>query len=87
MLVQNGIDPHLPLVSETIDRLSRSEGQVAIDISDKDSLLTRVVENKLAVPDWQSFVSKIKSIFYGVKNEVRGGKNANYIPVLEEQVR
>lgn len=87
LLTQNGIDPHLPLVADEIERLTRPGGQVMIDIHDKESLITRVVENKLAVPDWQSFVPKLKEIFNAVKREVHGGKNANYIPVLEEQVR
>jgi hypothetical protein len=49
--------------------------------------LLQALQRRLAVPDWDSFTANVTSIYELVKRTEFGGKNADYISVLSEQVR
>ena len=38
------------------------------------------------MPDWEAFTANVTTIYDLVKRTEFGGKNADYIPVLHEQV-
>ena len=44
----------------------------------------QAIEHKLAVPDWSRFCDDIDAIYDDIKANVHSGKNASYIPILEE---
>jgi hypothetical protein len=50
-------------------------------------LFSQALQRRLAVPDWDSFTANVTSIYELVKRTEFGGKNADYISVLSEQVR
>lgn len=62
---------------------------VAIDVNalveqHPENLLSKALTNHLAIPRWKRFTSEIKGIFRSIRRHVKGGSNAQYIPVLAE---
>jgi len=62
---------------------------VAIDVNQlveqhPENLLSKALTNHLAIPRWKRFTSEIKGIFRKIRKSVKGGTNAQYIPVLAE---
>ena len=51
------------------------------------ALACQALQGRLAVPGWQDFVETISRIYDLVKRTEHGGKNADYISILSEQVR
>ena len=49
----------------------------------------QALQGRLAVPDWEAFTANVTTIYDLVKRTEPefGGKNADYIPVLHEQVK
>ena len=48
----------------------------------QDSMLSPLFNDTLAIKDMAGFVTEVEKIFKAVMNEVHGGKNASYIPIL-----
>ena len=47
----------------------------------------QALQGRLVVPDWEAFTANVTTIYDLVKRTEFGGKNADYIPVLHEQVK
>jgi glutaminase len=83
ILRSNGLDPESTHVAAELEKAAMADGRtIRIDTAHKHSVLSKVLTNQLAVPNWQEFVADVQNTFTEVHATVHGGQNADYIPIL-----
>ncbi|KAA0156902.1 hypothetical protein FNF31_05825 [Cafeteria roenbergensis] len=70
-------------VAREIEQLTRADGQVSLPLS-RSHIFTRATQGRLAIPAWNEFAGVITDIADGVRRDVTGGANADYIQVLRD---
>jgi len=84
ILSSSGIDPSSETVKCMLDGATQPDGSIAVNTGNRENILAKALENKLAVPNWPDFTDKIKHLYETIKSTVHGGANATYIPILAE---
>ena len=91
ILKRNGINPDTAAITAEIRNLPRLPSNAelidlnAVITSGTPSTLAKAVTNNLAITDWTNFCGKLTNIFKSIRKNVRGGRCADYIPILAEQ--
>jgi len=81
-------DPRLARILEKLEKINGVSKDVELDfklfrdiVVDDIGFINKTLEGNLVIPDFDDFVLKLATIYENTKN-VRGGKNAAYIPEL-----
>ncbi len=81
-------DPRLSVFRQRLKALVRSKQinyeEFSYCIDNHISILKKIFQKELIIPDFQRFTSKIKDIYEQTKN-IQGGQVADYIPQLKHQ--
>jgi glutaminase len=88
-IATSGLDRTDLRLRTTIERLAEC-GDRPIDfetfaelVGPELRMISRSFQRQLAIPDWEEFYSDIQTIYRNVAPD-RGGKNADYIPILRD---
>eukprot|EP01138_Halocafeteria_seosinensis_P013823 gb/GECG01014115.1/.p1 GENE.gb/GECG01014115.1/~~gb/GECG01014115.1/.p1 ORF type:complete len:1394 (+),score=186.92 gb/GECG01014115.1/:1-4182(+) len=86
LLEHKGFDStkHRELIASLADDTGIIDVSNLLD-SSETNLLTKVLTDDLAMPDWAAFTRDVRDLYDDIQKVANSGRNADYIPILAEQ--